>query len=200
MVDFDKLVKQRRYYAEFSEHLQACERCPLHELPVNQPLGYKLPGHGSIFSRILFVAQNPASVRKGMNVFGGDNSNDEFFVKALWKGAELGRGEVFVTNIVKCSTLNNEAPTYDCVDTCTSQWLKLELMILKQVRTIIAVGAIAKRYFGAVEGERRMWIDLTNRAYQVYGVKHPAHYLRRGAKLEEYIDVFKELRRMGAFR
>jgi uracil-DNA glycosylase family 4 len=162
-------VDSRRRYDDFADAWQTCTSCPLGDLLVNHR-GKKLPGYGDIGSPVLFVAQNPAWNRKGGLVFGGTSQNDVTFIRALER-IGVRRDEVFVTNVVKCSTIRNVVPD---IDPCSTLWLRRELSILNPA-LIIAVGRVASLAFplSTYSGTR------ARKPIPVVRIAHPGLYLHR---------------------
>jgi len=161
-----------------------CTRCPLHKLFVSRGDG-KLRGHGH-GRNVLFLAQNPASNRKGIRIFNSDNENDRLFIDML---TEIGieRDAVYVTNLVKCSSKTNDPPE-SSVEPCQMHFRK-ELEILRP-RLIVAVGAFSRRFLQGDNGKVTTW-----NGYSVTAIRHPAYYLRN-RDIESYRKEFAFLKKI----
>jgi DNA polymerase len=193
-------VNNKELYKLYCD-MQDCEKCKLCELSINNLrqgiFAGKLPGYGNINSKIVFVAQQPAYTRKGFKIFGvatDKNRNDLCFKQGLdavgWK-----REDVFVTNVIKCSSENNEPVNDNIVEVCRDNWLKKELTILKP-RFVVAVGKMAEEALGAIRGRirwARMFPDDVH-YFNVTAIRHPAYVLRGGMTMLEYQEEFAKLK------
>ncbi len=62
----------------------------------------------------------------------------------LLKIAELRREDVYISNVLKCRPPENRDPADDEIETCTTNYLKKQLVILKP-KLVVALGRIAAR-------------------------------------------------------
>lgn len=53
----------------------------------------------------------------------------------------------FITNVAKCMTPSNVAPTQQCLRICSNTWLRDELSNLRQLELVVALGNQALHYF-----------------------------------------------------
>lgn len=164
-------------YQQLAAQWQTCPKCPLGSRKVNRP-GEKLPGHGAVTSPIVFLAQNPSVYRKGRAVFGGTSDNDQTFINGL-RAHGIRREDVFVTNVVKCSTPGNQTPDWLTINICQS-WVIQELTVLRP-QILIAVGSVAARFLASVQESPTRQLRAS--------VKHPAYFLRIGRR-QDYRDEF----------
>ncbi|WP_428327119.1 uracil-DNA glycosylase [Nitrosopumilus sp.] len=100
-----------------------CTKCDLCKTRTNS-----VPGKGNFQSDVIFVGEAP-----GRN----EDKNGEPFVgvagkklSAALEGAGISRGEVYITNVVKCRPPNNRVPNTNERDTC-KEYLKKEISIIK---------------------------------------------------------------------
>jgi len=162
-----------------------CVSCKLCKYSMNEFIpnkGYgKLIGYG--FGKYVFVAQNPSYVRYPGAITPIDNVGiSGAFIKNV---LSTGFSESFYyTNLVKCSTLNNEVPDEETIHICTKQWLLNEIDIVKP-ELIVCVGKVAADFFGGRIGSFTKWKE-----YNVYSVWHPSFVKRKN----NYEDYNKQLR------
>lgn len=199
-IEDPNLTLEGRFKKLFDD-VQECKSCRLHQYDLNME-GNRLLGHGNTESKILFVAQNPSFRRvkfKEPKTFGiWDNKNDRLFIENL---AAIGipRAKVFVTNIVKCSTISNEAPSKKIIKAC-QKFVMREVTYMKP-RLIVAIGGIAKRTFKAKTAEFTKWSGI-----DVFSIWHPSYILRQGQApisknyvKQSYLAQFRKLAEHPAF-
>lgn len=61
--------------------------------------------------------------------------------------ASLLRSICRVTNVAKCMTPTNVAPTQQCLRTCSNTWLRDELCAMAQLKLVVTLGNQALHYF-----------------------------------------------------
>ncbi|MBZ4649282.1 uracil-DNA glycosylase family protein [Thermosipho sp. (in: thermotogales)] len=156
--------------------------CNIYDGKSNGPLR---GGGDSINCKVMFVGQNP-SYRRFENTncaFSGGFGDD--FRKLL---DEVGIKEhIFITNIVKCSTLNNSKPDLNIINNC-EEYLLSELEIIKP-EIIVPMGQCSVSYFNGTIGK------LTNfKNYKVFSIYHPNFILSyKRNKLKDYIFMLKKI-------
>ena len=168
-------------FNELNKKIQLCNECNLHKLSENQydfDLGRgKLTIYGN--GEILFLGQNPSVVRFPNCNTPCDAGVSKSFVDSVEK-LGLDRGSFSFTNVVKCSTLNNLAPSLEEQQICC-QWLKLEIELI-QPRVIVALGRVAESV-----------VDNLNLKVKRFNIWHPS-YVRRFPKYKLlYIARIKEI-------
>jgi len=126
--------------------IRKCKLCRLWESRT-----HAVPGEGNIKDpEVVFVGEGPGKNEdlQGRPFVGsGGKLLDE-----LISNAGLQREKVYITNIVKCRPPKNRKPKPDEVDTCTSNYLLLQLGLLHP-KLVCALGATAMEYF---TGETKM--------------------------------------------
>jgi uracil-DNA glycosylase family 4 len=128
-------------FAQLVQAVQACRRCPRMESRT-RVLG---PANGSVFSRILFVAEAPG--RLGADACGiplsGDRTGRTF--EELLGAAGLSRREIFITNAVLCNPRDqagrNDQPTRTEIANC-GQHLR-ELIRILDPEWVVSLGNVA---------------------------------------------------------
>ena len=89
----------------------ACTRCRLHEGRTRA-----VPGEGTAATEVIFVGEGPGfnEDRQGRPFVGQAGSLlEELLASVLWS-----RGEVFITNVVKCRPPGNRDPEPDEIAAC----------------------------------------------------------------------------------
>lgn len=98
---------------------------------------------------------------------------------SLLEEARLERKDVFISNIVKCRPPHNRKPERDEIDTCTSNYLELQIKLLKP-RLICTLGATALQYFTGEKsmGENHGKLTDSKSGLRIYPTYHPAAIFR----------------------
>lgn len=115
--------------------------------------------------------------------------------------AGLRREDVYVSNVVKCRPPENRAPFDDEIETCTTHYLKKQVVIIKP-KLVVALGRIAARtLLGRVVVMGREHDTLRDCAYagvkfKLFVTYHPAAALY-GAEAKSALQAdFKKLGRI----
>ena len=121
----------------FNETIRGCRLCRLCETRT-----HAVCGEGNPRSGLMFVAQAPGSVedREGRMFLGP--SGQGFF--DLLAPAGIGRGDFYMTNLLKCKLPNNRKPNRDEIITC-ARYLNAEIRWARP-RVIVPLGYYATRY------------------------------------------------------
>ncbi|NAZ33951.1 MAG: uracil-DNA glycosylase [Pyrobaculum sp.] len=130
---------------ELSREILTCAKCPLHRHRKNA-----VPGEGSMKLGIMIVGEAPgASEDEAGRPFVG--AAGQLLTEAL---ARLGvsRGDVYITNVVKCRPPNNRTPTREEVEACLPYLLR-QIALLRP-RRIIALGLVGARTLLSLMGKR----------------------------------------------
>ncbi len=118
----------------------------------------------------------------------------------ILQAINLGRHEVYVTNIVKCRPPSNRKPTPEEIATCLS-WLENEIRIIKPA-IIVLLGATALQSLidpkGKITKMRGIWIEQDGIKYMP--TFHPAALLRDPHKKipvwEDFQNIEKALKNL----
>lgn len=153
----------------------ACQNCHLSKLEVNKdfvkPSGYPR-------ARIMFVGMNPSNKRCSTTVFGGEEDRHKTIVNEMLKGVNLTRDNIYVTNILKCSTADNKFDP-ELAKRCLGKFID-ELAIVDP-ELIICWGNDVAQMFN-VGNDFNIY---TNGHYKVAKCYHPSYYVRQGGKSAE---------------
>ena len=147
--------------------IDACRACALGTLALNsgRRMRYK-PGR----LPVLVVAQNPSHRMKGDHVWGG--------LDLLFGGVEGVRElaeQLWVSNLVKCCTLQNRPPAPQNIMRCW-HWLEEEVDAIRPAK-IVALGKPA--------GE---WLEESFDGIPVYHAKHPRYILFTPKEAGQYVE------------
>ena len=196
----DKL-DQFKVSDEFKNPVQSCTDCPLYVLPVNI-LTFVDQGKGKLTLtgqykndgtvKVLFIGIAPSSRirfdKQRRAFFPGDlseSSSGAMFFNVLFDEKWDERYDLYVTNLVKCSTKDNAFPDDHNLNRC-EKWLTKELRSIKPDFVI----CLSSKVFN--EFTNRYVDDIIDMNIKVYYMKHPAYFYRMRS-LNKY-DLRDELR------
>lgn len=126
------------------------------------------------------------------------------YLRRLMQRAGFKRGDVFISNVLRCRPPSNRPPLEEEISAC-QEHLK-ELILLLKPKAVVCVGQIStkvvlrlcevkeKRKISVIRGD---WYDtsLDGHSLKVMAVWHPSYVLRSGARLREQ-ELFRDLRRV----
>ncbi|MEM0018044.1 MAG: type-4 uracil-DNA glycosylase [Candidatus Korarchaeum sp.] len=180
---------------EIAERIRRCEKCPLH---ISRKRA--VPGEGREDSRIMFIGEAPGRNEDEMGrPFVGAAGK---LLEELLASVGLRRGEVFITNVVKCRPPNNRDPEPEEIEACLPYLIEQVSVIDPDV--IVALGRhSAGVLLGRIGGVSIMRVRGRVHEVEVFGklrkvmpTLHPAAALYN-PKLRSLIEEdFEELRRM----
>ena len=188
---------QSRPAAERREELVAlyreasgCVRCPLH-----QGRNRVVFGNGNADADLMFVGEGPGQQEdiQGLPFVGRAGK----LLDQLLEEIGLSRGEVWVTNVVRCRPPGNRDPQPEEIAACRSYTdRQIELI---EPRLICSLGKFAmqvltrtNRGITAVHGKPEVH-ELGGRTMRVYPLFHPAAALRSTKTLEDLREAFARI-------
>jgi len=180
------------------EEILTCNKCKLSELQVNNRKNREILFDKENFvagKKIVVVAQNPSYWRntdESPVLSSKSKYVDVFFIKTM-KKIGFDRNDIYATNIVKCSTYNNEPLTNDVINSC-KDFLVKEINYVKP-KIIIALGSFAAAFFDLNFGETKNYNSLFVSA-RVLAARHPSYAIRRGWSITMYAKEFTKLNEM----
>jgi uracil-DNA glycosylase family 4 len=188
---------QSRPAAERREELVAlyreasgCLRCPLHEGRTRVVFG-----NGNADADLMFVGEGPGQQEdiQGLPFVGRAGK----LLDQLLEEIGLSRGDVFVTNVVRCRPPGNRDPLPDEIAACRS-YTDRQIQLIEP-RLICTLGKFAmqvltrtNRGITAVHGKPEVH-ELGGRTVRVYPVFHPAAALRSTKTLEDLREAFARI-------
>jgi uracil-DNA glycosylase family 4 len=147
--------------------IRSCVQCPLY---ASRTLA--VPGAGPPSAKVMLIGEAPGREEDqcGQPFVGAAGR----FLDQVLAGSGVDRGDLFITNVVKCRPEKNRTPRKLEVDTCTSLYL-FEQIELVQPELIMVLGSVAARKLlgvPSVNEARGRLIEYQNRKYLVG--YHPA--------------------------
>jgi uracil-DNA glycosylase family 4 len=120
---------------ELEKRIRMCTLCRLHRSRKNA-----VPGEGPFDAEILFCGEAPGynESLQGKPFVGSAGK----FLSELLQIAGLGREDVYITNVIKCRPPENRAPFYDEIETCTTNYLQKQVVMIKP-KLVVALGRTA---------------------------------------------------------
>ena len=117
---------------EVAERVRVCTLCPLHRGRIKA-----VPGEGSSKSGIMFVGEAPGRNEdlQGRPFVGAAG---QLLDKLIREKLGLSRGEVYITNVVKCRPPGNRDPEPEEIKACW-RYLETQILLLKP-KLIVALG------------------------------------------------------------
>lgn len=176
-----------------AERIRACRDCPLGHSRTNA-----VPGTGPADARVMLIAEGPGRNEDEQGVPFVGPAGD--FLDDLLPLAELGREEVFITNMLKCQAPGNRDPAPNELAAC-ARHLDDQLDII-QPELIVTLGRFSLERF--LPGEKSI-SDARGTLRQkdgrfIFPVMHPAAGLRRNdfrdRVVEDFLSIPEALRRV----
>ena len=101
---------------EVAKEVSVCTKCDLQYSRKNA-----VPGEGPVHAQIVFIGEGPGFYEneQGRPFVGAAGK----FLDELLEKIGMRRGDVFITNVVKCRPPQNRDPELNEVQTCTSSYL-----------------------------------------------------------------------------
>ncbi len=120
------------------------------------------------------------------------------FLNELLQIAGLRREDVYITNVVKCRPPENRAPLDDEIETCTSNYLKKQIAVIKP-RLVVSLGRTSTRALLGREvfmgKEHGTLLDCTYAGvkFKLFVTYHPAAALYGAQAKQRLQEDFKKL-------
>jgi DNA polymerase len=180
-------LQEAQRLEELAAQMRSCVQCPLH---VSRTLA--VPGDGPSSAKVMLIGEAPGREEDqcGQPFVGAAGR----FLDQMLAGSGVDRGNLFITNVVKCRPAKNRTPRKLEVDTCTSLYL-FEQIERVQPELIMVLGSVAaKKLLGvhSVHEARGRVIEHQNRKYLVG--YHPAASFYRDDMAENVRQDFQLLR------
>jgi len=111
---------------------------------------HAVPGEGPLNARVMLIGEAPGRVEdeEGRPFVGAAGR----LLNELLSMAGLSRGEVYITNLVKCRPPNNRDPMPDEVESCR-QYLVSQILIIKP-RILVTLGRHSTREILSMSGRK----------------------------------------------
>ena len=181
-------------FIEFCNAIKICDRCELHVTP--------LCGEGNLNARIMLIAQSPGK-RENLcqRMFVGPSGE---VLDRLLEKADVNRGDIYMTNLVKCHLPRNRKPKQREIEAC-SNWLEEEIALIRP-EILVPLGFFATKYLFEKNGielpEKRKFHLVYGKLIwtgkiKIYPLPHPA-FLLYNPQLEE--NVMRYYRKLSVFK
>ena len=152
-------------------------------------------GEGNINADIMFIGDAPGGAEDAAGKPFTGRSGD-LLTKMIENVLGISRSDIYITNILKCKTNNNEKPTQVQAHTCQAFLLK-QIELVKP-KIVVTLGEDAYYYLSGDESELS---EVRGRVHKQHGYElvatyHPNHLLRNpSVKKDAFEDlkVIKEL-------
>ena len=167
--------------------IRSCAQCPLHATRTKA-----VPGEGASSARVMLIGEAPGREedQRGQPFVGAAGR----FLDEVLAGSGVNRGDVFITNTVKCRPENNRPPRKREVDTCTSLYLFEQIELINPALIMLLGSVATKKLLGvnSVQEVRGRVIEHNNRKY--LAGYHPAASFYRDDMAENIRQDFALLR------
>lgn len=174
-------------YEELKAFVENCSRCPLARTRKKAVMG-----KGNMDSGILFIAEAPGANEDRDGVpFTGPSGR---VLDELLEGIGLTRGDIYLTNIVKCHPQGNRDPRPEEQEACIA-YLKYETFLIKP-KIIVCLGRIAAQRILAPDYRitREHGKFLYRKETWMTAVYHPSAILRDPSKMAEAKEDFEKIK------
>ncbi|MCD4670283.1 MAG: uracil-DNA glycosylase [Actinomycetia bacterium] len=179
---------------DLNKEIKRCNRCRLSETRINA-----LCGEGNLNAKIMLIAQAPGeNENKEGKMFIGPSGK---VLDELLKIANVGRNEIYMTNLIKCMLPKYRKPKQDEIEIC-SKYLDEEIELINP-KTLAPLGYYATKYtfekyalrlpskpeFPEVYGNIFLSLDK-----KILPLQHPATVLCDPSLKEEMIKNYRKIK------
>ena len=170
---------------QLETEVRACQNCALADTRKNA-----VPGEGPVNAKIMLIGEGPGfhENEQGRPFVGAAGK----FLEELLGAIELGRDDVYITNVVKCRPPGNRDPEPDEIEAC-QRYLDRQIQLINP-RVIVTLGRISMaRWFpgakiSAIHGQpKRVGTRM------VVPMFHPAAALHQPKYRPQIVEDFKKL-------
>jgi len=145
---------------ELATQIRSCVQCPLY---ASRTLA--VPGDGPPSAQVMLIGEAPGREedQRGQPFVGAAGR----FLDQMLAGSGVDRGDLFITNVVKCRPEKNRTPRKHEVDTCTSLYLFEQIELVNPALIMVLGNVAAKKLLGvpSVSEARGRVIEYQNRKY-----------------------------------
>ena len=180
-------AERKERIEELGKQIRVCVKCPLHKSRT-----MAVPGDGEFAAEVMIIGEAPGREE--------DKSGHPFveqagrFLDSVLEGSGITRGDLFITNTVKCRPPNNRKPKTDEVKTCTENYLFNQIELINPKLIMLLGGVAAKRMLNVktINEARGRVIERDGRKY-IVGYHPAAKFYREdiAEKVKEDFDLLK---------
>jgi DNA polymerase len=178
------------------EELENCTRCPLHKTRT-----HALHGEGNDNADIMLIAQAPGELEDKENkMFIGPSGK---ILHKILEDAGIPEGELYMTNLIKCTLPHNRRPKQIEILACSS-YLDMEIEKIEP-KILVPLGYYATKYifqkFGFPSFSRKDFPELIGKIfssdkYRIFPLSHPASLLYHHEFYKNSVVNFSNLRKI----
>jgi DNA polymerase len=192
-----RVANKQKAIDELNAVMKGCTRCRLCRTRKNV-----LGGEGNLQARLMLIAQAPGENedREGRMFIGPSGQ----VLDDLLEEAEIGRDEIYMTNLIKCKLPQNRKPKQDEIDTC-SRFLEQEIILIDP-EIIVPLGYYATRYILSryelsIPQTRAEFSSYYGRLFlsqnqKIFPLPHPASLLYNQSLKPMTVEQYKRLKFM----
>ena len=167
-------LQEAQRLIELATQIRSCVQCPLY---ASRTLA--VPGEGPPSARVMLIGEAPGREedQHGRPFVGAAGR----FLDEVLAGSGVDRGDLFITNVIKCRPAKNRTPRKLEVDTCTSLYLFEQIALVNPALIMLLGSVAAKKLLGvpSMNEARGKVIAYHNRKYLV-GYHPAASFYRDG--------------------
>lgn len=170
---------------ELACEIMRCERCGLSQTRRNA-----VPGEGPADARIMMIGEAPGAAEDlaGRPFVGRAGA----ILNRALDLAGLNRGEIFITNIVKCRPPGNRQPSRDEIRACMP-YLRKQIDVIGP-SAVCLLGNVPARAILGMQGVTSLRGRIFGDLYLI--TFHPAAVLRNKDRMELFVSDLAKLREM----
>ena len=171
---------------DIEQHVAACTCCPL-----SRTRQRPVMGRGSHQAEIMLIAEAPGGCEDEQGIPFVGRSGE--ILDRLLRDCGLDRGEIYMTNIIKCHPPGNRDPGEEEKEACFPH-LKYETFLLKP-RIIVCLGRVAAQRIISpdfrITRQHGTWVCRKNCA--LTATFHPSAILREPSRYKSVAADFREI-------
>ena len=168
------------FFEELDNKIKFCSLCNLKQIPVNI---IPVKNGENLKSKVMFVGLAPSVYNHTEFVFIEENYATNKILMTALESIGLKRNDVYVTNLVKCSTENNIMPLLTTIKNC-KKYLLEEIKLVQPI-LIVTMGKDVSSEFSCDTGKFTKFLD-----YDVYSIPHPSYCARKPNEMNLFIKHF----------
>lgn len=189
---FPAQIPSPRTLRQLHDVMVRCTRCDLYVSRTQV-----VPGAGSGKAGLLILGEAPGAKEDAQGIpFVGASGK---LLDSMLAGAQVGRGEVFIANVVRCRPPGNRAPKTREIRACAG-WLAEQIRLIRP-HLILTLGRFALHHFipggkitrlqGSVQP-----VEYGKEIVSVFPLLHPSAILRNPDLRDAYAEQFRLLGRV----
>lgn len=192
----DGMMSLQDNFLKLNQQIRICTKCKLC-LSRKNPL----PGEGSIYTKLMIVAQSPGVVEDEENkMFAGPSGK---IFNELLENAGVSRERIYLTNMIKCMLPNSRRPSHNEILQCT-YYLNKEIELI-QPMVIVPLGFHATRYilrkYNIPRPTKNEYHTLFGREFiagknRIFPLRHPTALFFNSGKREVMMKNYKILKNL----